>query len=166
MYMDSFWVNFYLAFDSNWRRACHVNAMLCLRLLFVVCGYVASSGWIGHLLSDGLSKSLSSGLFDLYVNPGYSFWALMVVTLVVSLYLALNGMWLSKCQRRTNLSDLLVALRAGDARDEDVGDVLAEVAWRRQVVGEVVEVVAHHSRRHLDVRLGAFLKRYQYQSIL
>ena len=60
----------------------------------------------------------------------------------------------------TNLSDSLVALRAGDARDEDLLDVLAEVAWRRQLVGEVVEVAARHQRSQprVEVRLGAFLE--------
>ena len=56
---------------------------------------------------------------------------------------------------------MLVAPRAGDAWDEDVGDVLAEVARRRQLVGEVVEVIARHQRGQplVKVRVWALLER-------
>ena len=38
--------------------------------------------------------------------------------------------------------------------------MLAEVAWRRQLVGEVVEVAARHQRSQprVEVRLRAFLE--------
>ena len=71
------------------------------------------------------------------------------------------------CDAKTNLSDLLVALRAGDARDEDVPDVVAEVAWRREVVGKVVQIGARHQRGHtwVEVRLRAFLEKKSFHCV-